>query len=142
MFSALGHLHAVRLCIRIVLCRTRVCCPSARRFKDNPYVNGKLGNIVFYAAAPLVTSRGHRLGSLCVVDYRPREFDAECCNMLANFAEIVVRDTERYTAALEELEVSDPAVFPDTGTCQSHICIAAGADRLAELLAAGRKDGT
>ena len=79
--------------------------PSAPRFKDNPYVNGELGNIVFYAAAPLVTSLGHRLGSLCVVDYRPREFDAECCNMLANFAEIVVRDTERYTAALEELQV-------------------------------------
>ena len=69
-------------------------------------MNGELGNIVFYAAAPLVTSLGHRLGSLCVIDYQPREFDAECCNMLANFAEIVVRDTERYTAALEQLQVS------------------------------------
>ncbi len=85
---------------------------SASRFKDNPYVNGEKGNIVFYAAAPLVTSTGDRLGSLCVVDYRPREFDAECCNMLANFAEIVVRDTERYTAALEELEVSSFAWRP------------------------------
>jgi hypothetical protein len=81
------------------------CQPCLDRFKDNPYVTGELGNIVFYAAAPLVTSLGHRLGSLCVIDYRPREFDAECCNMLANFAEIVVRDTERYTAALEELTV-------------------------------------
>ena len=87
---------------------------SASRFKDNPYVNGELGNIVFYAAAPLVTSTGDRLGSLCVVDYRPREFDAECCNMLANFAEIVVRDTERYTAALEQLQVS---AFPWRSFC-------------------------
>jgi len=83
-------------------------------------VNGEKGNIVFYAAAPLVTSLGDRLGSLCVIDFRPREFDAECCNMLANFAEIVVRDTERYTAALEELQVgsspppSRPAAQHDT----------------------------
>ncbi len=34
----------------------------------------------------------------CVVDYKPRKFDAECCNILANFAEMVVRDAERYAA--------------------------------------------
>ena len=33
------------------------------------------------------------------MDYKPRKFDAECCNILANFAEMVVRDTERYAAA-------------------------------------------
>lgn len=32
----------------------------------------------------------------CLIDFVPREFDAECCNVLANFAEIVVRDAERY----------------------------------------------
>ena len=37
----------------------------------------------------------------CVVDYKPHKFDAECCNILANFAEMVVRDVERY-AALEQ----------------------------------------
>lgn len=31
------------------------------------------------------------------MDYKPREFDAECCNILANFAEMVVRDAERFT---------------------------------------------
>lgn len=30
------------------------------------------------------------------MDYTPRNFDAECCNILCNFAEIVVRDSERY----------------------------------------------
>lgn len=34
----------------------------------------------------------------CLIDYVPREFDAECCAILCNFAEVVVRDTERYTA--------------------------------------------
>ncbi len=32
------------------------------------------------------------------MDYKPRKFDAECCNILANFAEMVVRDAERYAA--------------------------------------------
>ena len=37
----------------------------------------------------------------CVVDFKPRKFDAECCNILANFAEMVVRDVERYSAEEE-----------------------------------------
>ena len=32
------------------------------------------------------------------MDFKPRKFDAECCNILANFAEMVVRDVERYSA--------------------------------------------
>ncbi len=30
-----------------------------------------------------------RLGSLCIIDNKPRTFDAESCNMLANMAEMV-----------------------------------------------------
>lgn len=33
-----------------------------------------------------------------VADYKAREFDAECCSILANFAEMVVRDVEQYTS--------------------------------------------
>ena len=49
----------------------------------------------FYAGAPLVDSTGCRLGSLCVLDHKPREFDAENCNVLCNFAEVVVREMEK-----------------------------------------------
>ena len=38
------------------------------------------------------------LSGRCLCDYTPRTFDAECCNILCNFAEIVVRDAERYAA--------------------------------------------
>lgn len=49
----------------------------------------------FYAGAPLVDSKGFRLGSLCVADYKTRDFDAENANVLCNFAEVVVREIEK-----------------------------------------------
>lgn len=41
------------------------------RFRDNPFVTGD-PNIVFYAGIPLINEKGLGLGTVCVIDTKPR----------------------------------------------------------------------
>lgn len=60
------------------------------RFAANPMVAGP-PHVRFYAGAPLVTRRGHRVGTLCLLDFRPHpEFSETDCAHLKRFAEMVV----------------------------------------------------
>lgn len=42
------------------------------RFKDMPYVQGD-PHLKFYAGIPLTSDNGYAIGSLCIMDYEPRE---------------------------------------------------------------------
>ena len=60
------------------------------RFRHNPFVTGVLGDVRFYASAPLTTPDGIIIGRLCVFDSRPRELDAAQELSLETVAERVV----------------------------------------------------
>jgi len=55
------------------------------RFKNNPGVQGKQP-IIFYVGMPIVTQDGLALGSLCVIDSKPRQLNAHQLNALSTLA--------------------------------------------------------
>ena len=59
------------------------------RFADNPLVTGPLA-IRFYAGMPLQGPRGHKVGTLCLIDPRPREFGADDVAALRDLAALVM----------------------------------------------------
>ena len=64
------------------------------RFADNPLVVGE-PFIRFYAGAPLITRDGHALGTLCVIDPKPREsFDETDRQILRDLAAGVMVEIE------------------------------------------------
>lgn len=63
------------------------------RFHDNPLAVGA-PHVRFYAGAPLNTPSGHRIGTLCVIDSNPREFDKEKQETLKAIARQVINQME------------------------------------------------
>ena len=88
-------------CAHAVSSREMLIVPDAfhdARFADNPLVTGE-PRIRFYAGYPLFI-RGNCVGTLCALDIRPREFDAETVTLF------------RDLAALAELELNRPPQSP------------------------------
>ncbi len=63
------------------------------RFKENPLVTG-CPNIRFYAGAPLKMANGHALGTICVIDSKPRQISEKEENLLNALARQVVSQIE------------------------------------------------
>src|SRR6185369_16805667 len=64
-----------------------------QRFSDNPLVTGEPG-IRFYAGAPLAMPGGEKLGTLCVIDQRPRDLQPEQADGLRTLSRQVVARLE------------------------------------------------
>ncbi len=64
------------------------------RFARNPFVTGET-HIRFYAGAPLVTSAGHPVGTLCLLDSKPRKIDPDQLRELRFLAQQVIDTMER-----------------------------------------------
>jgi sigma-B regulation protein RsbU (phosphoserine phosphatase) len=70
--------------------------------RTNPMVTGPLG-IRFYAAAPIVSADGHKLGTVNILDTRPRTLGEEGVDALADLAAIVLDEMELRVSALRAL---------------------------------------
>ena len=72
------------------------------RFADNPLVLSE-PNIRFYAGCPL-SLNGHKLGTLCIIDQRPRRLEKEDIEALKDLASMVERELAAVQlATLDEL---------------------------------------
>ena len=89
-------------------------CTKDARFSHNPYVVGP-PELRYYAGCPLVTSMGHRIGTLCLCDFKPRRFPASAYNVMCNLAEIIVREVER-DIVQQTISSSDMDGISDTST--------------------------
>ena len=79
------------------------------RFRDNPLVTDDTG-IRFYAAAPLVVEGGWNLGTLCVIDQKPRTLHPAQQKALEVIRDAVVAQLEHRRAVedMKALEVVLP----------------------------------
>ncbi|MEH6628029.1 MAG: sensor domain-containing diguanylate cyclase [Motiliproteus sp.] len=95
----------ISFCGHAILDRGVFIVPNAsedQRFADNPLVLNA-PNVRFYAGCPLVVN-GYRLGTLCLIDQTPRNFDDEDIEALKDLASMVERELAAIQlATLDEL---------------------------------------
>lgn len=96
----------VAFCAHAILHNEMMEVPDARndpRFRDNPLVTGHPG-VRFYAGMPLVFPSGEVLGTLCVIDDKPRTLSEEQRQALRTLARSTVSEIElrRRVRHLEE----------------------------------------
>lgn len=86
----------ISLCSLAILDTENTIFPDAIKepcLLGNPLVVGEFG-LRFYAGAPITTSKGFRIGTVCVVDKQPRDFSEDESRILHRFADNVMLELE------------------------------------------------
>ncbi len=80
-----------------------------KRFNDNPLVKED-PNIRFYAGMPLTTGKGHNLGTLCVIDSKPKkltEYQKKALQILANQVTKLIELRDNKNQLQDRIQVID-----------------------------------
>ena len=118
----------------ISVCRATICVDDIvyvpdltqdERFNTSPIVTGGLG-LRFYCGVPLITQEGYALGTLCVVDFKPREITFAQQETLRRLA----RQTMVHLELRRRLLERDAALRDLTETRDRAVAEKADSDRL------------
>ncbi len=75
---------------------------------NHPLVTGEFG-LRFYAASPLCTSAGQRLGTLCIMDHHPRNLSETELSILQSLGELVIEQLD-LRLAVQQLQQTEMAL--------------------------------
>ena len=85
------------------------------RFHDNPLVSGD-PNIRFYAGCPLKVANGSKLGTLCLIDVKPRDLDDDDRALLRDLA----RMAEQELAAVQLATMDELTMLSNRRGFEAH----------------------
>jgi len=86
----------ISFCGHAILTNNVMVIPDAlkdERFCDNPLVSGN-PNIRFYIGCPLTINQQYNLGTLCLIDQKPRDFSPSELAMMRDLADMVQTELE------------------------------------------------
>ena len=120
-FEACESSRDVSFCAHALLSENVLVVPDAQddpRFSDNALVTGA-PFIRFYAGAPLRTPSGHHIGSLCIIDTKPRlPLTAHEQDLLTSLARITMdRFEQKRLDVLKRASLQMAAATPDAIIC-------------------------
>lgn len=94
------------------------------RFADNPNVLND-PHVRFYAGCPLKAENGHKLGTLCIIDRQPRQFDSDDIEALKDLTAMAERELAAIQlATLDELTgISNRRGFMLLAQHSLHFCV-------------------